>query len=474
MKKNILFLSILFASSFSYAQSINFSAAEPQPDLVEIYTGSSDSGDIDGDGDNDLIMTGITPGRETALYLNDGNGNFTELLNTSLPDANNGITIFEDLDGDGDLDLYFSGAANGTLGFTNIYLNDGSGEFTLLPNPSIPQHSDSGVDLEDVDGDGDIDILFSVKDPNNEYLADVLLNDGSAIFTPSGSTVFVGVQFGSIEFIDVEADGDQDVIISGEIEDGSASTLLYLNDGTGNFSLTPSNFLQMRAEDIDVADIDNDGDFDVLTSGADPSFGVNTILYLNDGLGQFTQLASANLQHTFAGANAMVDFDNDGDKDIVIIGSQDGGLPNIYNIIYENMSNNVFLPVDTIGGEYLATCVVDDFNGDALPDIIVQGFADRTTVYWNETIPTSVDELEETILLNIFPNPSSGQLTISLEENIPDLDLSVYSIAGQLVYEEANISNVKHELELELPSGMYAVLLKSGGAIVSRELLSIK
>jgi hypothetical protein len=421
MKKTILIFSLLLAISFSNAQTISFTEASPQPDLEEIYSGSSDSGDIDGDGDIDLIMTGLTPGRFTALYVNDGNGNFAENEDISMPNASNGLVIFEDLDGDGDLDLFFAGVANDIQEFAHIYLNDGLGDFTLSTNSALPQFSDSGVDLEDVDGDGDVDLLIAAKKPNGDFFADVFLNNGAAIFTPAGSTVFTRVEFGTVEFIDVENDGDADVVISGKQEDGTALTMLYLNDGTGNYNADAnSNFVQLAGGTVvDVADIDNDGDFDILMSGATDGFNIHTILYINDGLGKFTELVSADLQNTFAGTNSIADMDNDGDLDIVIIGSQAGGLPNIYNIVYENLRNNVFSPIDTIGGEYIAACVVDDFNGDALVDIIIQGVVNKTTAYWNTSTlsPSLPIELADFQVTNYNKKAKLSWITLSEIDN---------------------------------------------------------
>ena len=71
----LLTLSILLAMSGD-AQTLNFTSANPQPNLVEVYSGTFASGDIDGDGDIDLFMTGITPQRQVKLYSNDGNGFF--------------------------------------------------------------------------------------------------------------------------------------------------------------------------------------------------------------------------------------------------------------------------------------------------------------------------------------------------------------------------------------------------------------
>ena len=106
------------------------------------------------------------------------------------------------------------------------------------------------------------------------------------------------------------------------------------------------------------------------------------MLYINNGKGIFTEVATS-LQQTFGGQNEFADLDNDGDQDLLIVGTQAGGLPNIFNIVYKNIGNNLFTQVQILGGEYIAACVIDDFTGDGLKDIIISGFVRQTNAYWN-------------------------------------------------------------------------------------------
>jgi FG-GAP-like repeat/Secretion system C-terminal sorting domain len=364
----LLLLSILLVTN-SYSQTINFTKANPQPSLIEVYSGTFASGDIDGDGDKDLFMTGITP-RQTKLYTNDGTGNFTEVA-TTFPTAGNSQAIFKDLDNDGDLDLYFSGQAtsNPASLFTRIYKNNGSGVFTQVLNAGLPNILWRGAAIADVDNDGDQDIVMT---GTGSGISGVYLNNGSAFFTLQANSPFAAVS-GPVAFIDMENDGDQDVVIS-----GGSSIKLYQNNGSGVFTLNNnSTFAAISGEDIDVADTDNDGDLDFLVNG-----NTQNLLYRNNGSGVFTQITTT-FQATTNGANAIADLDNDGDQDVLIVGNQTGGGAGILNIAYRNTGNNVFVPADTLGGEYIADCVVDDFTGDGLKDIIIQGFSERTNVYWN-------------------------------------------------------------------------------------------
>lgn len=457
------------------AQNISFDAADPQPDLIQVYGGSFGSGDIDQDGDIDFIMTGLNPARETALYLNDGMGNFTEVENTPFPNASASVTIFNDLDGDQDLDLFFTGIGLGIGEFAHIYLNDGSGTFTQLANPALPGFGEPGANLADVDNDGDTDILIIGVDGDGSFVADIFLNNGQAVFSPANQTGIIPLQLAATAFADVENDGDQDLIVSGEQENGISAVFLYLNDGQGNFSLSQnSGFEPFNANDVDASDVDNDGDMDVLMSGSTDMFEIRTMLYLNNGSGQFSELENTGIQNTFAGTNAFGDLDNDGDQDIVVLGSQAGGIPNIYNIVYENQGNNLYIPVDTIGGEYIAACLIADLNGDALRDIIVQGFVDDTNLYWNSgAIVLNAEEMAST-KLEIYPNPTSGILTFYSDQSMVAGSLHILSSQGQVVYELNDISHLNHTIQVDLPSGAYFCRLSTHNRVFTRKILIIK
>ena len=470
--KHFKFITIITTTLFysiSYSQNIDFTLADPQPNLINVEQGSFASGDIDDDGDLDLLVTGYW--MNTALYFNDGNGNFTEDINIPFPAAMTTVTIFEDLDGDGDLDLFFSGNSIGIGAFARIYLNNGSGDFTQKLNRSLPPFTDGDATIGDIDNDGDLDIIISASDVNDNYFADIYLNDGAANFTAMRSTIFTAVISSSLELIDVENDGDLDVIISGKQQNENSSVALYLNDGNGNFSMdTNSVFEQIIAQDIDSGDLDNDGDLDILMSGYDDNFNPFTYLYLNDSNGMFTKLNTTNLQQTFLGSNEITDLDNDGDQDIIITGSQKGGQPNILSIAYENLGNNQFVESDIFGGDYLAASVVGDFNGDDLTDVITQGHLKGTKVYWNTTQVLSTENIDDPFLhTSLYPNPSNGNFFIQNHLN-DDLKMKIYDINGKLLYSKESIRGLTN-FNLNLSNGLYFVSLTYEGINQTQKLI---
>ena len=440
MKKIQLLKIVLLISTFGYSQTLNFTLANPQPNIMEAYGGTFAIGDIDGDGDIDLFMTGITPQIWTRLYKNDGAGNFTEVTH-NFPRSGSSQAFFKDLDNDGDLDLFFSGQNELAQKFANIYRNNGSGSFTQVLN-NLPVFIE-GAAIADVDNDGDQDIAITTA-----TTAGIYLNNGNAVFTPQGNSVFTPVN-GIVQFVDIDNDSDQDVIIS-----GSNTIKLYQNNGSGVYTLnTNSTFPAISAEGIEVADTDNDGDFDLLING-----NTQNLLYINNGTGVFTPITT-NLQQTFAGKNAFADLDNDGDQDLLIVGSQAGGLPNIFNILYKNNGNNTFVQTQILGGEYIADCVIADFNGDGLKDIIIQGFADDTNVYWNTSTNLSSSEIASNQEVTFYPNPTNDIVNFSLTEKIESIIL--YNLLGQEVLKKLVNSN-EFSIDISnLLSGTYIAKLNN-------------
>lgn len=451
MKQLILLQSILLICTNGYSQTLSFTLANPQPNIMEAYGGTFASGDVDGDGDIDLFMTGLTPQIWTKLYINNGTGNFTQATH-SFPRSGNGQAIFKDLDGDGDLDLFFSGQNELAQKFANIYRNNGSGSFTQVPN-NLPVFIE-GAAVADVDNDGDQDLAITTS-----TAAGIYLNNGNAIFTPQGNSAITPVN-GIVQFIDIENDNDQDLIIS-----GSNTIQIYQNNGSGIYTLnTNSTFPAISAEGIEVADTDNDGDLDLLING-----NTQNLLYTNDGTGVFTLVATT-LQQTFAGKNAFADLDNDGDLDLLIVGSQAGGLPNIFNILYKNSGNNTFVQTQILGGEYIADCIIADFNGDGLKDIIIQGFSDDTNVYWNTSTTLGMQNPESSNqAVTFFPNPATNTVTFSSPVTIETI--SIYNLLGQKVLsKQFNSENFTIDLS-NLSSGTYVCKLNTIGKLQTIKLI---
>ena len=270
-------------------------------------------GDLDGDGDPDLVV-GASTG-DDRIYENDGGGVFTDVSASSLPFNSRRTSCVDvgDADGDGDLDLVLGSIPNG--GQTRLYLNDGDGVFTDATSQRMPLDNEATntIAFADVDNDADLDIVIA----NAFRPMQLYLNDGSGHFTDGtvGRIAPRSERRTSMVLVDVDGDRDLDVVVAtGQF----GSDRLLLNDGTGVFSDAPSGRLPdlpTPTYRVAVHDFDEDGDPDLFFG---KSGSRDSVLCLNDGTGTFsvtTRLPSGgrDLTHALFG-----DVDGDFDLDMVV------------------------------------------------------------------------------------------------------------------------------------------------------------
>jgi hypothetical protein len=277
----------------------------PTPTGPYSYTTSVVLGDVDADGDLDVLIGTSWTTVPDRLYLNDGSGVFSDGTG-QLPSigSNTGAVALGDVDGDGDLD-----ALLGNYGQSHLFFNDGFGSFSNAPFPTTID-STQAIALGDVDGDGDLDAFFG------NYGQDRLfLNDGSGGFsyaTAQIPTVYASTS--AVAFGDVDSDGDLDALIGrpGTTASGEQNRL-YLNNGSGGFSDMTNQLPSVLdlTTDLALADVDGDGDLDAFVANSEQSR-----LHLNDGSGFFVEATfqlPAHLHGT--DATALGDVDGDGDLD---------------------------------------------------------------------------------------------------------------------------------------------------------------
>ena len=308
----------------------NFTEVFETP-FVGVSNGSIAFADIDNDGDQDVLITG-SPGVYIAtiskLYTNNGNGNFTEVLDTPFEGVSSSSIAFADVDNDGDQDVLITGwvfiAYRFQYVISKLYTNDGNGVFTEVLDTPFKDVSKSSIAFADIDNDNDQDVLITGKTDSNTRISKLYTNDGFGNFTEDYDTPFEGVLAGSIAFADIDNDNDQDVLITGQGEwDGSSYeqvAKLYINDLNGNFTeVSGTPFEGISSSSIAFADVDNDNDQDVLITGYNGAEIISK-LYTNDGNGIFTELLDTPFDGVFRSSIAFADVDNDGDQDVLITG----------------------------------------------------------------------------------------------------------------------------------------------------------
>ncbi len=252
---------------------------------------------------------------------------FTELTETPFQGVRQSSIAFADIDGDDDMDVLITGlnvTQQDPVGTrtAKLFTNDGSGNFTEVMNTPFEGVDDSSIAFADVDGDNDQDVLITGRSDSSR-IAKLYTNDGFGNFSEVLGTSFEGLSRGSISFVDIDADNDQDVLITGQNTSFSYRSKLYINDGLGNFTeVTGTPFEGVIDSATAFEDIDGDNDQDVLITGTGASGnGHIAKLYTNDGSGVFTEMMNTTFDGVGSGAVAFADVDGDNDQDVFISGS---------------------------------------------------------------------------------------------------------------------------------------------------------
>jgi RHS repeat-associated protein len=267
------------------------------------------SGDVDGDGDEDLV---VANGGQTALLLNDGSGFFSDASSLQLPaiDADVLGVALGDVDGDTHLDLFLVNA----LGPDLLLINDSFGSFSDESGARLPGVDGASTDvmLVDLNQDEAPDAVVAVRGGANR----LLLNDGSGVYdtAPPGSLPADADRTQAIALADANGDGARDLFFAND----RGQNRLLLNDGLGVFTNVTDAALPAAADetlDAEFADVDDDGDSDlILANGA-----AGVELLLNDG-GRFAPAPAAAVPplSDYAIAVTVGDIDFDGSPDLVV------------------------------------------------------------------------------------------------------------------------------------------------------------
>ncbi|NUN69346.1 MAG: VCBS repeat-containing protein, partial [Bacteroidetes bacterium] len=250
--------------------------------------------DMDNDGFGDLIVlqSNSTSFQSIVILKNNGSGEFTRFDSIATPTPWLYGFDVNDYNNDGKIDIAYP--YNST-----IYVKYNSAGWSS----SASFASGGGyITSADIDSDGDIDLLPYSYDGTN-----VLLNNGSGSF--GSAVLYTGsVEASGLNPVDVNGDGDLDLVYYGG---GPKQFHVRLNNGDGTFASAVSYTLAVQPAISGVGDLDADGDIDIAFVYQNESL---TNVAYNDGSGVFSQQAvyGARLPGL-----AVMDYDNDGDLDLV-------------------------------------------------------------------------------------------------------------------------------------------------------------
>lgn len=415
-------------------------------------------GDVDGDGDTDLLVTAVGPPvvsfeAPPRLWRNDGAGGFqlaqqpwSQLELAALR------PLMFDADGDSDLDVLLFDQPR-----ERLFWNDGSGSFVELDDPGVAWYQGWPKYFVDLDGDGHLDVVAvreTFASPRQWHLR-WWQNDGTGALRPRGEILPPrDDEIGDIEFFDADGDSDLDAYVS---TSQPFQDRLVRNDGTTFVKIVPGFPNDWVAATVESGDIDNDGDTDVVvgdiyavrvlvatapftfideTSTRTPPvyFGVSVVLrdfdgdndldiacagqdlrlLSNDGTGHFADTSTTQLPPlpTPIWGCGSLDADADSDQDLVAWGNS--GLFLLRNdsgTFVDVTATNVVPPATQVW-----SLTVGDVDSDGDPDLFVGTLGE---VFWYRNDGTGVFVRDPAVL---FPASHGAPLALADIDYDGDVD----------------------------------------------------
>lgn len=235
-----------------------------------------------------------------------------------------GLTVAADFNGDGWQDIVVMDADGNPALYTN---NGGDGSFTLDANSGLNKQRGGTMAVGDFNKDGYPDLLVNGWSDNTQGDGITInKNMGNGKFIPVTSGNFVGAEKGQAMFVDVDGDGYLDVFVTGEssVEGWNRIAYIFRNNGDETFTKVDAKLSGVSRSGCDWIDVNNDGNMDIVYAG-DINDAPNAFIALNNGNMAFT--VEDNLVSKARGGAAVAAFDinNTGTPDIAIMGYNDNG-----------------------------------------------------------------------------------------------------------------------------------------------------
>ena len=385
------------------------------------WTNRVELADLNGDQMIDILFANggnySSPGEleYSRIFVNQGpNQKFKEITQAVFGDQKflSRVIKARDINNDSIVDIIIG---NTYQSQSRLYLGLGNGEFSDVTTSNLPNIMASIGDLEmgDVDCDGDLDIALTDWGPgdnmNNSGGKMMLwLNDGKGVFIDQTNNLMPDllIQFSwDIEFFDFDNDFDLDLAISCK---RCPTSRIFVNDGKGKFEdkrLLPA---YTNNYDFEVMDLNNDGYLDLVTVNdgeivGSKSYSRREHIFLNEKGQRFIDATSElwpDTENTGEDDNniSFLDFDSDQDADFLL-----SSLTGEDRLLINDGSGKFMLAQPVLEGDptpLTLSMVLGDINGDNKLDIVMgQGEGEKG--------------IEERIFVGDAINPDSGKPIIS-------------------------------------------------------------
>ncbi|MEL7002518.1 MAG: FG-GAP-like repeat-containing protein [Bacteroidota bacterium] len=340
---------------------------------------------------------------------------FSDLTISGLTPLGFSESAWVDVNNDGNLDFVIAGEDNIGNDFFRIFTNNGDNTFSNTTG-GIPTLSNMSFAFGDIDNDEDLDIVIMGRNASDTPVTSVYFNDPSTVIFANAGFTLTPLSSGGLAIVDLDNDGDNDLITTGRDATNIVQTLLYENDGTGLASIAHS-LPNLGDGQLVSFDANEDGRTDLVLTGINSVGNRVTDVYLNQG--GFTYMpSSSGIIPTSFNDLAIADIDENGFTDLLLTGSGTAGR---VTALYLNV-NGVFTQqdpgVEALSGSDVA---VGDLNNDGHIDLLFTGLDNDGFFNFQYFRSTAANTFTQVAVS--FPNLINGDLSLGDLDNDGALDI---------------------------------------------------
>lgn len=420
------------------------------------YTSGAAFGDIDNDGDLDLIITNrdiISKNQRNYLYLNDG-GTFIDITVDAGLSEENDLTfcaIFFDYNTDGYQDIYI---VNDRYTKSNkLYKNNGNLTFT-----DVSTESNTGITIDamsgtvgDYNGDGLFDLYVTNTEEGNFHFN----NNGDGTFSNVASalgTTFESFAWGAV-FLDADLDADLDLYVSGMLKGGTDPRLpsAFYENEEGLYTIPEDagfeNDKRISFSNA-IGDIDNDGLPDIIVM----NHAENNFLWHNttENNNNWLKVKLQGVQSNADGIGSIIEVFAGGEAQYRYTMCGEGYLGQNSNTEFFGLAQSE--TIDYIKVKWLS----------GVEDLVTDVGVNRTiTIREGEGIVTGMESELFNESLKLYPNPSStGKFKLVSHEGVIG-KVQIVSITGLVIFNQT-ITYDEYSIDLsKYPKGVYFIRQQS-------------
>ncbi|MDQ0783052.1 T9SS type A sorting domain-containing protein [Chryseobacterium sp. W4I1] len=483
---------------------------EVQSDIKNFYYGAAHVADMDNDGKPDVVINGAVDADNDGsvdtsfneVYRNEGTS-LVPYANLGVDATHLGDIKFMDFNNDGLLDIISTGLSyNDIVNYKHYrFRNTGTG---FVKEADLAGKIYGSLEAFDFNNDGKIDYAVN----GTQYIEGVGFWNNLDFYKNTGADFDIfkgwqpGTQNGSFKFVDLNNDNLLDLIILGVAQGDIPIFKVYLNQ-TGTLTLS-QDFTALTSGKIDFADFNADGYQDIVVTGQDDSYSGYLAVLMNDGTGHLT-VQQINVSEIADSSVATGDVNNDGYYDFMISGNDDNNDAVVKTFLYnpstQNFTENIPTGLHTLGGPGFVNLL--DFDNDNRLDVLLAGFdwADPdmpslTKIFKNTSTEVNLKPVPPAVLnvtksgnrfnfswsgasddktpvnalryeINVGSSPGSGNIAkyivttpswfLDLDSSVQNVYWSVRSIDASKVYSDASIQSTlgTHDVRIDSQLSVY-------------------